>query len=318
MMVLVTGATGFVGSALVRRLALERRSSKVVAAVRRIDIQWPEKIRSVHVGELSLTTDWRAALQGVHVVVHCAARAHIMNDISADPLTEFRRVNVDGTKNLALQAAAEGVKRFIYLSSVKVNGELTVLGKPFAADDEPAPKDPYGLSKYEAELQLHQIASETGMELVIIRPPLVYGPGVKANFQSMMRWLSHGLPLPLAAVTKNRRSLVALDNLVDLIITCLDHTAAANQTFLVSDNEDLSTVSLLRRMGELLGRPACLLYVPNLLLKMLAVVVNRFEIYQRLCGSLELDISKTRQLLGWTPPISVDEGLRRTAQGFGE
>lgn len=239
-----------------------------------------------------------------------------MNDKSSDPLSEFRRVNVDGTATLARQAAAAGVHRFVFLSSVKVNGELTELGHPFSANDIPAPQDPYGVSKHEAEQVLRQIAADTGMEVVIIRPPLVYGSGVKANFESMMRWIARGLPLPLAAVTENRRSFVALDNLADLIVTCLSHPAAANRTFMVSDGEDLSTADLLRRMGAVLGHPARLFFVPPVLLKHGAKMINRAGIYQRLCGSLQLDISKTRQLLGWTPPVSVDEGLRRAAERF--
>lgn len=231
-------------------------------------------------------------------------------------MAAFRSVNVEGTANLARQAAATGVRRFVFLSSVKVNGEFTETGQPFTADDAPAPKDPYGVSKYEAEKLLRKIAAETGMEVVIIRPPLVYGPGAKANFESMMRWLVRGVPLPLAAMTNNRRSLVALDNLVDLIVTCLNHPAAANQTFLVSDGEDLSSAQLLKRMGAAMGHPAHLFYLPPALLKLGASVLNKPGIYQRLCGSLQLDIAKTRQLLGWTPPVSVDEGLRRAAEGF--
>jgi nucleoside-diphosphate-sugar epimerase len=248
--------------------------------------------------------------------VHLAARVHLLNDKSFEPLTEFRSVNVDGTANFARQAAAAGVRRFVYLSSIKVNGELTEVGHPFTADDAPAPEDPYGLSKHEAEQALRQIAADTGMEVVIIRPPLVYGPGVKANFESMMRWLARGVPLPLAAVTQNRRSLVALDNLVDLIATCLSHPAAANQTFLVSDGEDLSTVDLLKRMGAALGCPARLFHLPSGLLKLGAALVRKPGIYQRLCGSLQLDIAKTRQLLGWSPLVSVDEGLRCAAEAF--
>ena len=248
--------------------------------------------------------------------MHLAARVHVMNDKSPDPLAEFRRVNVEGTAALARQAAAEGVKRFVFLSSVKVNGEFTEAGQPFIANDVPAPEDPYGVSKHEAEQLLRQIAAETGMEVVIIRPPLVYGPGVKANFESMMRWLARGAPLPLAAVTQNRRSLVALDNLVDLIVSCLHHPAAANQTFLVSDGEDISTAELLKRMGAAMGKPARLFYVTPALLKLRASLLNRPGIYQRLCYSLQLDIAKTRQLLGWIPPVSLDEGLRRAAEGF--
>lgn len=276
----------------------------------------PGGTEGVTIDGLASDTDWSEALKNVEQVVHLAARVHVMNDKSSDPLGDFRRVNVEGTANLARQAAAAGVKRFIYMSSIKVNGEFTEVGEPFTADDLPAPEDPYGISKNEAEQSLRQITAETGMEVVIIRPPLVYGPGVKANFESMMRWLARGVPLPLAAITENRRSLVALDNLVDLIVTCLNHPAAANQTFLVSDGEDLSTAQLLKRMGVAMGHPARLFYVPPALLKVGAGLINKPGIYQRLCGSLQIDITKTRQLLGWTPPVPVDEGLRRTAEGF--
>ena len=266
-------------------------------------------------GSLSSETDWMEALRSVRQVVHLAARVNVMNEKSPDPLAEFRQVNVEGTANLARQAAAAGVRRFVYLSSIKVNGEFTQEGRPFTADDAPAPEDPYGVSKREAEQLLRQIATETGMEVVIIRPPLVYGPGVKANFESMMRWLARGVP-PLAAVTQNRRSLVALDNLVDLIVTCLNHPAAANQTLLVSDGEDLSTAELLKRMGATMGHPARLFNLPPLLLKIGAQLVNKPGIYQRLCGSLQLDIAKTRGIRDWTPPVTVEEGLRSAAEGF--
>lgn len=313
MTTLVTGANGFIGSALCARL--RKNGVSVRDAVRTLNSH-PSGAEAVAIGSLSSETNWTAALRNVEQVVHLAARVHVMNDMSSNPLTEFRRVNLESTANLARQAAAAGVRRVVFLSSIKVNGEFTQEGRPFTADDEPAPKDPYGVSKHEAEQVLREIAADTGMEVVIIRPPLVYGPGVKANFESMMRWLVRGVPLPLAAVTENRRSLVALDNLVDLIVTCMNHQQAANQTFLVSDGEELSTVDLLRRMGAALGHPARLFYIPPSVLKLGAHVVNKPEIYQRLCGSLQLDIAKTRQLLGWIPPVSVDEGLQRAAQGF--
>jgi nucleoside-diphosphate-sugar epimerase len=308
MKVLITGSTGFVGQLLVR--TIQAQGHDVVRAVRQAQ---PD---SVLISNVDCNTSWLEALKGCDSVVHLAARVHVMNDKSTDPLREFRCVNVEGTVHLARQAATAGVRRFVFLSSVKVNGEATQEGQPFTADDAPAPADPYGVSKHEAEQALRQIAADTGMEVVIIRPPLVYGPGVKANFESMMRWLARGVPLPLSAVTQNRRSLVALDNLVDLIVTCLTHPAAANQTFLVSDGEDLSTAGLLKRMGVALGHPARLFYVPPSMLKLGSQVANKPDIYQRLCGSLQLDIAKTRRLLGWSPPVSVDEGLRRAAEGF--
>lgn len=314
--ILVTGASGFVGNGLLKRLMADGALANVIATSRHSGSVLPKDINFIQTGDLLQGTEWRKALQGVTVVVHLAARVHVMNDKSSDPLAEFRRINVEGTANLARQAAAAGVRRFVFLSSIKVNGEFTQTGHPFTADDVPAPADAYGISKHEAEQALRQIASETGMEVVVIRPPLVYGRGVKANFQSMMRWLAHGVPLPLATVTENRRSLVALDNLVDLIVTCLHHPAASNQTFLVSDGEDLSTADLLRRMGSALDHPARLFHLPLCLLKLGATVVGKPGIYQRLCGSLQLDISKTRQLLGWTPPLSVDEGLQRAAEGI--
>jgi nucleoside-diphosphate-sugar epimerase len=251
-------------------------------------------------------------LNDVQVVIHAAARVHVMNETAVDALTEFRKVNVEGTLRLARRAAESGVKRFIFISSIKVNGESTVLGKPFKANDFPAPADPYGVSKYEAEEALKQLSLDTGMEVVIIRPPLVYGPGVKANFLSMMRWLERGVPLPLGAI-KNRRSLVAIGNLVDLAITCISHPAAANQTFLVSDGEDLSTTQLLRRMADALKVRAHLLPIPEAGLRLGALLLGKKAIADRLCGSLQVDIGKTCSMLNWLPPVSVDKALQRTA-----
>jgi nucleoside-diphosphate-sugar epimerase len=308
MTILVTGATGFVGSALCA--CLGKKGASVRAAVRTLNSYF-DSVEAIEVGNLSSKTDWTVPLKNISQVVHLAARVHIMNDQSADPLEEFRKVNVDATIHLAKQAAAAGVKRFIYVSSIKVNGESTELGRPFTAEDAPRPQDPYGVSKYEAERELRTIAEQTGMEVVIIRPPLVYGSGVKANFASMLKIIQRGVPLPLASVTSNRRSLVGLDNLVDLIVTCITHPAAANQTFLVSDDEDVSTAELLRRMGLALKRPAKLIYIPSLLLQFGAALLNKAEIYQRLCGSLQVDITKTKDLLNWKPPLSVDEGLRQ-------
>jgi nucleoside-diphosphate-sugar epimerase len=315
-MILLTGATGFVGRALANRLSSNDAALRVVAAIRKADADLPNGVVPIYVGDVLPNTDWQAALQGIHTVVHLAARVHVMNDKSPDPLSTFLQINAQGTANLARQAATAGVKRFIFMSSIKVNGELTQPGQTFTAEDVPAPEDPYGVSKYEAERLLLQIAAETGMDVVIIRSPLVYGSGVKANFHWMMRVLSKGVPLPLAAVTNNRRSLVALDNLVDLIVICMNHPAAANQIFLVSDGEDLSTVDLLIRMGKALRKPSRLFYVPTSLLKFGALALNKTGMYQRLCGSLQLDITKTRNVLAWHPPLSVDEGLQRAAFGL--
>ena len=264
----------------------------------------------VQTTDLSSTTDWLPALQEISAVVHCAARVHVMQETEGDPLSAFRAVNVDGALNLARQAAIAGVKRFVFISSVKVNGEATQPGRAFTEVDAPDPQDAYGVSKHEAELGLRQIASDTGMEVVIIRPPLVYGRGVKANFAALMRAVQRGWPLPLGAV-HNQRSLVALDNLVDFIITCITHPQAANQTFLVSDGQDLSTTGLVRGMAQAAGVPARLLPVPVWALQAGATLLGKGDAVQRLCGNLQVDISEARNLLGWVPPVSVEEGLRR-------
>jgi nucleoside-diphosphate-sugar epimerase len=238
-----------------------------------------------------------------------------MEEVASSPLAEFRKVNVEGTLNLARQAHQAGVRRFIFMSSLKVNGESTELGKPYQADDTPSPVGPYAVSKREAEDALRQLSAETGMEVVIIRAPLVYGPGVKANFLNMMRWLNEGFPLPLGAIN-NKRSLVALDNLLDLIVACIDHPGAANQTFLVSDGEDISTTELLKRTAAALGRSARLLPIPMGFLSITAKCLGKGEVYQRLCGSLQADIVKTTHLLGWLPPMSQHEALQKTAEAF--
>ena len=313
MQILLTGASGFVGRGLVPPLLARRH--KITAAMRNLNAEFDLHIDQVQISGLSADQKWQPLLAGKDLVIHLAARVHVMSDNSADPLVEYRRVNVDGTLHLARQAADAGVKRFIFISSIKVNGESTTGGMAYTADGPTAPTDPYGISKMEAERGLRALADETGMEVVIIRPVLVYGPGVQANFLSMMRWLHKGLPLPLGAID-NQRSLVALDNLVDLIVTCVEHSAAANQTFLVSDGEDLSTTTLLRRMAKAIGKPAHLLPLPAWMLEAGAAILGRRALAQRLCGSLQVDISKTRELLGWTPPCSVDDALRKTGKHF--
>lgn len=317
MHILVTGASGFVGRALTEHLAA--LPGHQVRAALRNPTRYPSPPAGVTlstVGDLSPDTDWQAALEHVGAVVHCAARVHVMNETAADPLTEFRRVNVAGAVNLARQARAAGVRRFVFVSSIKVNGEQTSPGKPFTADDTPAPNDPYGVSKLEAEQALLALGRQTGMEVVIVRPVLVYGPGVKANFLSMIRWLDKGVPLPLGGIRSNRRSIVALDNLVDLLTVCLTHPGAAGQVFLASDGEALSTTTLLERVAAALGKPPLLLPVPAPLLALAARMLGKPGVAQRLCGSLEVDIGKNRLLLDWTPPVNVDTALHKTVAAY--
>jgi len=268
---------------------------------------------SVAIGDISAATNWSTALHGADAVIHLAARVHVMRDTAIDPLAEFRLVNTQGTLNLARQAATAGVRRFIFLSTIGVNGNSTDYGEIFTETSASLPHDPYSVSKHEAEVGLRAISKSTGMELVIIRPTLVHGSKAPGNFGKLTQLVARGLPLPLASI-QNRRSLVGIDNLVDFINTCLEHPAAANETFLVSDGEDLSTPDLIRRMARAMNRPARLLPVPKSVLMAAASMFGKRDMAQRLCGSLQVDISKSRELLGWNPPVSVDEGLRRAVK----
>lgn len=301
----VTGANGFVGSALAARLLL---NGEQVLGLRRN--QEKQSFPTVTLPSFDDMERLRPQLLDADVVIHCAARAHVMNDGAEDPLPLYRQVNRDMTLTIARLAAEVGVRRFLFLSSVKVNGESTSGRGPFQPDETSSPEDPYGLSKLEAEQGLQKIAHETGMEVVIIRPPLVYGSGVKGNFASMISLVNKGYPLPLGAID-NKRSLVGLDNLVDLVITCIDHPAAANQVFFAADGEDLSTSELLRRVARAMGKPPRLIPVPSVVLKLSAMVLGKSALANRLLGSLQVDTSKNRDLLGWEPPHSVDEGLKR-------
>lgn len=303
--VVLTGANGFVG----RHLAdtLKCRGFDFLALSR---VSCTTDYPSLTIQSLGNVEAIKAALGGYSVVIHTAARAHVMQDSVSDPIAEYRRVNTQMTLDLAKAAVAAGVRRFIFISSIKVHGEETALGSPCRASDTLMPDDPYGMSKLEAEQGLMKLAGETGLEVVIIRPPLVYGPGVKGNFARLIKLMGKGLPLPLGAIY-NKRSLVGIDNLIDLIIRCIDHPAAANQVFLAGDGEDLSTTELLRGMAEAIGRPARLIPVPAALLSLGAALVGKRAFAQRLLGSLQVDISKARELLGWEPPVSVKEGLRR-------
>lgn len=309
---LVTGAGGFVGRAVVKLAAA--RSLSVRACTRQPRADWPEGVEIAVGHDLEPGTDWAAALAGVDALVHCAARVHMLRDAAADPLTEFRHINTAGTLSLARQAAAHGVRRFVFISSIGVNGAET-FDKPFTASSVPAPHSPYAVSKLEAEQGLQHIARETGLEVVLIRPPLVYGPGAPGNFAQLIKAMVRGLPLPLGWVN-NRRSFVAIDNLADLILTCVRHPGAANGTFLVSDGEDLSTTALLRRTAAALGRPARLLPVPAPAMRAVARALGKSELAQRLFASLQVDIGETRKVLGWEPVVTVDEGLRRVAAQF--
>ena len=348
MNILITGANGFIGQALCKRMLAD--GYQVRGAVRdgRQMTVLPSGVERVQIGNIGPKTDWSKALAGIDGIVHLAARVHVMRENAADPLAAFREVNVEGTKCLAIAAANAGVKRFVYISSVKVNGERTgdrgqrsevrgqekaevgsqksevrgrrsevrgrecELKEVFSEKDVPCPQDPYAVSKWEAEQILAEISSATGIEIVIIRPPLVYGPNVRANFLRLLRWVNKGIPLPLGMVD-NRRSLVSLDNLVDFLITCIEHPAAAGETFLVSDGEDLSTPALIRRIALSMNIPARLIPVPVCLLRLGGSLLGKKSEVDRLCGSLQVDISKAKSVLGWKPPLSVDEGLAKTA-----
>lgn len=311
MKVLVTGASGFLGKSLCEELTYEKIN--FVTVLRKIHAA---SKHCVFIDSLNSRTDWTNAFIDIDVVTHCAARVHVMNESTSNSLDLFREVNTAGTLNLAKQAADAGVKRFIFISSIKVNGESTVLSKPFLPDDEMAPQDPYGVSKAEAEQELRDIAKQTGMEVVIIRPPLVYGPGVKANFAALMKLASLGVPLPFGCFKNNRRSMVYIDNLVDLIVKCISHPKAANQTFLVSDDDDLSTTRMIKELSLSLGNKGWMLPIPVKLFEILGKLTGKSDIIERLCGSLLVDISKTKQLLDWQPPVTVKDAFLETASHF--
>jgi nucleoside-diphosphate-sugar epimerase len=312
MKVLVTGASGFLGRALCDTLLrAEYAKYSIVPAVRSPRGLPDECV----VGEIDGTTDWREALHGVHAVVHLAARVHVMRDVAADPLAQYRAVNVDGTLNLARQAAAAGVRRFVFISSIKVNGEERAAA--YTEADTPAPEDAYALSKWAAEQGLRQIAAEAGLEVVILRPTLVYGPGVGANFLALLRAVACGVPLPLGAIS-NQRSLIYVGNLVDAILRCLEHPAAAGKTFLLSDSEAVSTPELVRRMAAALGRPTRLVALPVPLLRAAATLAGKSALAIRLLDSLSVDDTSIRRDLDWTPPFTLDEGLRETAAWYAD
>ncbi|NOI30696.1 UDP-glucose 4-epimerase family protein [Vibrio coralliilyticus] len=310
MKVLVTGSSGFLGSRFVIHAREEGISVRQVA---RAGSSASENF--FYVNSIDEETDWSGAFIGVDCIVHCAARVHQMTKSEVESLDVYREVNTRGTMNLARQAVKAGVKRFVFISSIKVNGEFTEPGQQFKPDLANTPDGPYGLSKYEAEVQLGELSREAGLEVVIIRPPLVYGPGVKANFLSMIRWMEKGIPLPLGAIY-NLRSLVYIDNLVDLMLMCCRHPKAVGETFLVSDDNDLSTTQLLSTVAAAMGKSSRLLPIPMSLISFSANLIGMPEISRRLCGSLQVDISHTKNTLAWVPPVTFEEGIKKTVQAY--
>lgn len=318
MTILLTGARGFVGKSVLDLLA--DRGQPVRALAREAEVV--ERARAENPA-----VEWRLlpaadnsaglseVMHGVTCVIHLAARVHVMHDSAADPLAAFRSVNVAGTVALAHAAAAQGVRRFVFVSSIKVNGEKTSPLHPFTAEDDTAPQDPYAISKWEAEQALHRVAHETGLEVVIVRPPLVYGPGVKSNFAQMLKVVSTGIPLPLASV-QNRRSLIYVGNLADALITCATHPAAVGQTYLVCDGEDVSTPDLLRQLAAAMGAPCRLLPCPPGLLRLAGKLTGKTQQLERLLGSLQVDGDKMRHDLNWVPPYSMQQGLQATAEWY--
>lgn len=309
MSVLVTGANGFVGSRLCREL--RARGRKVLAAVRVAD-----SVEQVGVGALDESTDWRPLLRRTEVIVHLAARVHVMREREADRLAAFRTVNAMATEALARQAAQAGVRRFVFVSSVKVHGEASV-HEPFRESDRPEPQDPYAVSKWEAEQRLAKVCAESEMELCVVRPPLVYGPGVRGNFLRLLRLARSGLPLPLAGV-RNARSLIALDNLVRFLALCAEHPRAAGETFLISDGRDFSTAELIEVLADAMGRRARVFSVPEATLMALARVLRQEDIARRLCGSLRVDAAKSSRLVGWRPSVTAEHALAETARWYGQ
>lgn len=309
--ILVTGAAGFVGSTLLTRLQEDRREVRAAVRAQSSDIS---DVDTTTVGNIGPDTNWQRALHGVDCVIHLAARTHVLVDRCADPLAAYRRINVEATQHLAHQAALAGVRRFIFLSSIKVNGEVTT-ESAFTEDYPPQPQDAYGITKFEAEKALTRIGTETAMEIVVLRPPLVYGPGVKGNFLRLLQWVKRGLPLPLASVD-NRRSMIYVGNLADVLVACIDASAAAGKTYLVSDGEDVSTRTLISKLAIAMGRSPRLLPCPVALLNLAGTVIGKRAITMRLTGSLLVNSSLLRRELGWQPRFSLDQGLTSTAQWY--
>ncbi|MDY6793346.1 MAG: SDR family oxidoreductase [Thermodesulfobacteriota bacterium] len=311
--ILVTGAGGFIGRALCTRMSAEGWHVRGTVRSEKDINRLPEGIEAVSIGSIDADTRWDDALRDIDTVVHLAARVHVMDDTAVNRLEAFRKMNVVATKHFAQSASSAGVRRFIFMSSIKVNGEGRETA--YTEDDEEAPEDPYGVSKWEAEQQLRKIADMSGLETVILRPPLVYGPGVKANFLRLVSLVKFGIPLPFGCI-KNRRSLIYIGNLIDTIITCMTNTDAAGKTYLVSDGEDVSTPELIRRIGAASGRRTLLLPVPVWIIRMAGRISGKHDEVERLVGSLTVDISKIYRELEWEPPYSMEHGLRETLKWY--
>ena len=311
---LITGGTGFIGKALIAKLKLSKYSINI--STRKNNLIFPKEKKTLvfNTGEINHKTDWFDALTGVDCIVHCAGRAHMTEELKKDSIDIYRNVNVKGTINLAQQAATCGVKRFIFLSSIKVNGEKTFSSTSYKFDDSPNPEDVYGISKWEAEKGLWEVSKTTGLEVIIIRPTLVYGYGVKGNLARLIKLIRSGIPLPLGLV-QNQRSMIGMDNLINLLIRCIDHPKASGKTFLASDGEDLSTPELIKFIASSMGKKANLFPLPIFMLKFLGSIFGKSEEINRLVGSLKIDDSYTKEILDWTPSVSVEEGIRRMVQG---
>ncbi len=315
MKILVTGANGFVGLPLSQHLI--SAGHQVVGVIRSNHLLTTinPRMHSYAIGDISEITDWQDCLDGVECIIHLANRAHVIDEQSSNPFALYRKVNTEGTLNLARQAVAAGVKRFIFISSIKVNGESTLPGQALTPVDQHIPFDPYGLSKYEAELGLKLIAEQTCLEVVIIRPPLIYGPGVKANFLKMMQWVEKGIPLPLGAI-QNQRSLLGVDNLINFIELCMTHPDAVGQIFLVSDDHDVSTTELLKEIAFAMNRPLRLLSIPQSFIEKILIFLGQKHISERLCGSLQLDIGLAKTRLSWMPPHTFQDQLNKTVHDY--
>jgi len=311
--ILITGSTGFVGQKLCKKLISANYSIREAV---RSNSEKQLGIKEIfNVGEIDKSTNWSASLQDIDCVIHCAARAHVMNENKLDTLATYRKVNVDGTRNLAEQCAKAGVKRLIFLSSIKVNGEKTKVSFSFRHDDNPKPEDAYGISKWEAELALQKVSKKYGIEIVIIRAPLVYGPNVKGNFLKLINIAARRIPLPISRVN-NVRSFVGVENLIDLISCCIKHPAAAGKIFLVSDNKDMSTPELLKKIGKAMGKCQYFIPLPVSILQFLGAIIGKSSEIERLVSNLQVDCNNTFEVLGWRPPVNSDDAITETIKWY--